>query len=142
MPTNAQNLDTILASCNTVYSNEVALDTTNFIFDLPCVNHDVIISKNTKLNARPIEANPLKSKVAVYYDRVDLTARLEAFSVSKGNATTMASVVNQLNTLYGLDLGAEDYIDAPLGAVGGSDALRAHDNSYKYKGVLFFNIIA
>ena len=115
-PTTQDALSLIIQNFNNGLDPTLHLDDTNFLFDAPIVNPDADSTKNTRLYVRPVAISGRYGRVAVYYDRIDLTAVTDKPVITRGAATLWSQVVPLINQYYGINIVAADYTDGPLPA--------------------------
>lgn len=109
------SLSRIVQSYNAGMDPALRLNDTDFIFDAPIVNPDTAFSqKNTRLRALPIATSGKYGRVGIYYNRIDASAIQDKPIITRGAATQFSHVVPMLNSFFGINIVANDYVDGPL----------------------------
>lgn len=116
-PTTQDGLSLIIQNFNNGLDPSLKIDDTNFTFDAPVVNPDTTEStKNTRLYVRPVATSGRYGRVAIYYDRMDLSAVTDKPVITRGANTLWSQVVPLINAYYGINIVAADYTDGALPA--------------------------
>lgn len=95
--------------------NSASLTTSLVSLGAPTV---IATDKNTSVVVSAVQGSGYKGTQTVTYNRLDLddivtTAGLEA-KFPLGDATTISQLISEFNTLYGVNLSTDDFVDGPL----------------------------
>lgn len=139
-PTTQDALSIIVQKYNQGLDPALQLNDTDYLFDAATANPDVEYNKSTRLRARPTAVSGKVGAVFVYYNRIDLSAVDQKPIVTKGTATKVADVVPLLNSYFGINLVAADYINSDLPTVNGDTTVVITVGSLLFQGTLEFTL--
>lgn len=108
------SLSRIVQSYNAGMDPQLHLNDTDYIFDAPIVNPDATPATNTRMRVLPTATSGKYGRVSIYYNRIDASAIQANPIVTRGAATKFSDVVPMLNSFFGINLVAADYVDGPL----------------------------
>lgn len=143
-----------MATDFTKSANEILIDlinTTNSTALVPAsvtfgpVAPTVSGNKNTGVKITAVNGSGYKGERDLTYDRVDIATVPGSRSTTfqKGDALKISDLIPEINTAYGLNLTADDYVDADLPVFAGTDPAEVHTvnlvakaGSYIFTGTL------
>lgn len=110
------------------------LNDVDYSFSAPSVNSNLQISaKDTVVTASPFATSGKYGKTSIYYNRLKLSDLTSPPPIVKNINTTMADVVNQINSYYGINMVEADYV--PVSDLTGTNVtLVARATSYLFIG--------
>lgn len=98
------------------YDNDTALEADLLTFGTP--NVVTTGPYNTSLVTTAVPDSHYEGSVVIHYNRIDIgtVPGIRSKEIELGTATRISDLIPQINTKYGINLTAADYIDEPLPA--------------------------
>lgn len=117
-------------------------------FGLPTVSTGGTPARDTEITVTAVAGSGYTGSVILRYNRVDLSTVPGVLNkvFSLGDGTTVADLIPEINTRYGINLQAEDYVDAALPAFDGTPneqhdfSVVANADSLVWRGTLVLTV--
>lgn len=139
----ASQLDILVQQVN--IENNTELLSSDFLFSPPRTAELLFSDINTAVTITPKVTSGYYGSKDIYYKRLNVTDIItnKNIYIARGTATTLAELIPQINTKYGINLTDLDYLDVDLPAIDPLDpdavfsvVLKTTDTSYLFFGMV------